>query len=489
MPNRTRLLLHLTRKDWRALRTLAALCWALTAARWLMVEPMSGGDRFLGPLLLLVPLLLVVRLVHLDAPLGTTQFWLTRPVPARTLAASKLLAVFLMVVLPSAVIETAPLALTGVPLEAADYALVSLTTVLWYTAFSAFALVPAVVTRSARAAVLLAVAWVMALRIAWWWLLPVHLAVAAQPLPIAALEAAGASTIVWRSYRTRGRGFTVALALLMLAAPIAAARWWPWERGTPSPPEAGPSAPWRRVRVRLEWPSARQQADGGGDGSVRAVIAVENLPSDLVLVETGYDATAIVGGAERHRAADRRWSAGAASPYWTPRFESVVLGCREDAPPVVAIFELEPEGRPADLSALQRVHGRLHFSVVRPVVEGRAPISEGSTLSARGWRLTVSSVAYNFRRIRSQAVQALASRFPSYVVWFDSVGKRCHGERWFPPWSPAGLPYAVDERPLHFWNRAVTMPWTTAHDELVVLGGQEVGRFIVPFDLSAPPPP
>lgn len=108
---------HLVRHDLRALRLpIAAWCALLLAQAVMMAAGPGlleadgrnaltvGFAEFLAGARLAFTMLLTVLIVQRDSPVGTTAFWLTRPIPPAALAAGKLCSAALVVVaLPAAV--------------------------------------------------------------------------------------------------------------------------------------------------------------------------------------------------------------------------------------------------------------------------------------------------------------------------------------------------------------------------------------------------
>ena len=108
---------HLVRHDVRALR-LPLMAWLLVLLAQAAVMAFGpevidpGAPRaatqsvggFLAGARLAFTVLLTVLLVHRDSPVGTTAFWLTRPIPPMAMAASKLISSALLLVALPAVI-------------------------------------------------------------------------------------------------------------------------------------------------------------------------------------------------------------------------------------------------------------------------------------------------------------------------------------------------------------------------------------------------
>ena len=122
-----RLILHLIRKDFRHLRfilgtwcSLVILIGASNALRNALWPSLDSWDsdfeafqRFvyasmlLGMAEFLVRVAVISKLIHSDSVVGSTAFWLSRPIPKANLLASKAIFLALLVVLPKAVVESA----------------------------------------------------------------------------------------------------------------------------------------------------------------------------------------------------------------------------------------------------------------------------------------------------------------------------------------------------------------------------------------------
>ena len=129
-------------------------------------------------------------------------------------------------------------------------------------------------------------------------------------------------------------------------------------------------------------PFAREEHD---DVRLSVAFAVEGLPPDLALMQTGYETTAVVDGrGSRHVRVDTRRPTRRV--WWNHPVEAV-LPCRDPGfPPPwepsvslsgespFEIFQLDAEssGDPST-PRLSEVRGRLFLSVLRPRVVVRAP--------------------------------------------------------------------------------------------------------------------
>ena len=114
-----KLILHIIRKDFRHLRFILSAWIALvvlmgaSTAHWAQLSGDSENYFHLYHVLaqfaiveLLVRAAVVSRLIHSDSTVGSTAFWLSRPIPKAKLLASKAVFLALLVVLPTAILES-----------------------------------------------------------------------------------------------------------------------------------------------------------------------------------------------------------------------------------------------------------------------------------------------------------------------------------------------------------------------------------------------
>ena len=108
------LILHLIRKDFRHLRVLLAVWLGLAILQAVLIGSglhtrasdmrfLFALSQFIGLLSLLKTLLLIMvvsQLVQSDSTVGSTAFWLSRPISGRKLLASKSLFLVLTVIIP-----------------------------------------------------------------------------------------------------------------------------------------------------------------------------------------------------------------------------------------------------------------------------------------------------------------------------------------------------------------------------------------------------
>ena len=126
-----KLTLHLIANDFRYLRLYLSLWWALLVLQAVLIGSYAKlfpggwagpiGPNFLGLLVAILKLclltLIVSQAVRKDAALGSTAFWLSRPISKSRLLASKSLFLVLAVVLPTLLVEVVLLRVGGVTLE------------------------------------------------------------------------------------------------------------------------------------------------------------------------------------------------------------------------------------------------------------------------------------------------------------------------------------------------------------------------------------
>jgi len=114
-----KLVLHIIRKDFRHLRFIFGTWCALVIltgawnAHWGRLKENPEYSHHFWSLVLqvaMVELLLraavVSKLIHSDSAVGSTAFWLSRPIPKTNLLASKAIFLAVLVVLPVAIVES-----------------------------------------------------------------------------------------------------------------------------------------------------------------------------------------------------------------------------------------------------------------------------------------------------------------------------------------------------------------------------------------------
>ena len=119
---------HLVRHDIRALR-LPLIAWLLLLLAHAAVmafgrglidpeelrAPMLTFSVFLAGARLAFTVLLTVLLIQRDSPVGTTAFWLTRPIRPAAMASSKALSAALLLIVPPAVVGWVLFTALGLP--------------------------------------------------------------------------------------------------------------------------------------------------------------------------------------------------------------------------------------------------------------------------------------------------------------------------------------------------------------------------------------
>jgi ABC-type transport system involved in multi-copper enzyme maturation permease subunit len=113
-----RLAWHIVKKDFRLERAIV-IAWILLVlinlVDRLAVPALAGNTQWqnyfgtwslmVGLSTLLVLLLCIANVIQADRLVGSTAFWLTRPIPRGTLLASKLFGLSLFIILPSLLVE------------------------------------------------------------------------------------------------------------------------------------------------------------------------------------------------------------------------------------------------------------------------------------------------------------------------------------------------------------------------------------------------
>jgi hypothetical protein len=543
MSERVKLLWHLAAKDWPPLRPWAVLSWIATAVAWLPafappeveLGPLSD---LLPPIAMLLPVLALARVLHLDPVPGTTQLWLTRPIPPAALLAAKLALFTLTVLLPCLVLDVVPIVFTGVALRWNDHALVWIGTAVVYLALYAGAALPAALTRNVAQLALLLAAGLLALvvlrHLSWQWWPPKRdwagagagleaSRVLVVGLLTPALALAGAADL-YRRRRVRLVGVLAAALALPL---VAVSRLWPvdvtgWAvaLGAPSGPssgavERGTHGPdWRRTRVLVDGGRvgiSRPEHDGVAEPvRMSAGARVSGLPPGLSLVQVGYSVTATVEGQGVLLLKEDGWPAR--SPTGSvaggmPPPEAVALGCPWSGDGSVEIARLEgvPEG---EWPVMQDVHGTLRFAVVRPFVLARGPARPGERFALPRRLVTVGSLAptngvqgvvLEQRLVAAPIFERLWPTNPD-VVLFDPGERRCRRSNQESMWAWSRRARYIRSRiELTYWRPTYDPPhrdndrWTwppavprelLERSELVFLSAENLGVLEVPFAVT-----
>jgi len=154
-----KLLLHLLAADIRRFRLMIGLWLAVTAVSTALdgVRPMFASEAFgmngidvagdlVGLAKVLFGFVLIPLVVQTHPLVGSDAFWMTRPIPPRTLLASKLILLAAAIVVVPAACEVALMIAYKVPPQ--KMAAVALQTTLWQTMYLAVVMVLAALTRN-----------------------------------------------------------------------------------------------------------------------------------------------------------------------------------------------------------------------------------------------------------------------------------------------------------------------------------------------------
>lgn len=281
------LLGHLVRADVRRFRLLLAAWIAIVVldAAVTGVQPLVAADQRLSwTIALLATVLFLARwlgmamiaalVVQADPLVGSNAFWMTRPIPPRTLLASKLLLLWTALIAVQVIAQATLMALCHLALPVIGLAALQAT--VWLTLWLVLAMVPAAMTRTparfaaAVAAVVLALALLINVLIA----LsmrgtdgPTMVTVTARGLTnpwlgvvlVLLLTAAGVSTLAvqYRRRSVRAAAGTLAAAIAVTWAIMIV---WPWAaRPLPAPEWAS-----RDSAIRLTGSAEKTRFDPAG---------------------------------------------------------------------------------------------------------------------------------------------------------------------------------------------------------------------------------
>lgn len=457
------LVAHLMAKDWRAMRWWFVVAWLASAS--LAVEKLSldpplpllfGLTLFLGVGVLIVLIVVQSALFLLDPPLGSTAFWLTRPIPRSTLLAAKLALWLVALVVPCVFLELAPMALLGLDLVALDYTLAAAEGLLWCLALGPALLVVALAperpaTRMALALVAGTVLLLMDLRalstsgdagvgdvpaVA----LPVPLA--ASRWALACVLAAIAGLVALRRLYAAGR-WPPSAGLLVAGLALSAVAQHVWPRETLAPVARlyrtwrgadRPHTPPRDVGalgVRLEHPGLVNFSSVGGcqETHLIADAVFGGRPAGTALVQVGFRTRLRRPGApDAHVVADdrrlqptyahvtrsRNPDPFATGDVYQPRWPALAVDCAQDVGAfLVEVFRAAP-CIPEDATRTQAdLSGQLSFRVVRPFVAARVPLRDGEALALGRHRVVVERVDERAIPALALSIQSLALRLLS----------------------------------------------------------------------------
>lgn len=346
------LVLHIAAKDVRQLRAwigaflavvvlragLTAASFGMHAAGESLAVAADSADLGLALLHLGLLVAVAVQLVQVDRLVGTTAFWVSRPVPRLTLLSAKLLtAVACLVAIPclldAAVLACSPATWTEVLGAVCEGAFVRLALIVPVMALAAVTADLAVFVLSGVAAILgtlMLVAGLTALK-----LLPVRsapamdtaVAVGAGLTLLVSLAALAHQALTRRTGRTIGLIVISGLAVLHIASHLD----WPFLQPPPSL-EAG-VLDTARINVTMT-PLPPAETPSPADGHawlVRATCAFDGAPPGVRLVPLAVESVATFadGTTSRYEASERAWGA---VPYGrlvlSPTVQSAIGGAR-----------------------------------------------------------------------------------------------------------------------------------------------------------------
>jgi hypothetical protein len=447
---------HLVWHDIRALR-LPLAAWALVLfAQALMmaiwprfIDPETPGGSiaslagFLAGARLAFTILLTVLIVQRDSPVGTTAFWLTRPIRPSAMAASKLSsAALVLVVLPAVIGWTLFSALDLPQAEVLDGVWQLLLEQVMIVGLSAMG---AAITASIPQFAVVAVAGVllMGTLISQWrpfiqQLPALPLAGSATPLAgWAAVTVLGTAAVLVYQYSRRHvvRAAATVAGVLVLGALSALSTRAPLDAAPPAPLRAGILDP---AAITLDVDASAVRAESGSTNDARgrqaryryagAILHASGAPPAVVLQPWSIASTWRPGSApaiqwQRQRAASSLRSVQRDTDADGQLLESIAraLGSVELLRPVrpepsafyTTLLSL-PEER---LSRLSSAQGPLDAAVTlrawRYRVVETVPLAVESTIAARQGRLTVRAVG----RTRDAVVVDVSRVFLQRWMW------------------------------------------------------------------------
>lgn len=512
-------LVHLMKKDARYLYWRAGASWLVAATAWLWVymPRVSEIAAVHLPLTQLAPLLVVTQLFQLDPAVGSSSFWLTRPMNRGKVLLSKTLIGLLAVVLPCALINVAPLLFLGLELTARDYAAAFLSRFgLLLMGTALFAMAAALTRRLAEMFVLVpacaALTFVGIAALDHVWPEPPGREEASFQAVLPLLLALQTAVFLLRLYGTRRFRDPLAVLFVCLGLVLVAQRSWHWDLMQP----LRPSSPARAAVTKRDWPMA-VKIDGASPVwrssstgvTATAFVRIEGLPDGLALRPTGYSARleTMRGNriGETFTASMALEGHDVMGGHSMPTGWQVALGCRgpEPARGSVRVFHRRHSVEPWAVGETYVLTGSLHFDVVRPFVTQRAPVA-GGHLTVPGGRHTLKrvpeSVAAAGVLVRTERLRTVPFPDPGYgredqLGLFDPASGQCltatsemdSRNRLGGPF----LPVIVYERRYRDWSRVGAsgpphfdpIPETA---EVVIVDGEIVGTFEAPFRIEVP---
>ena len=311
------LVIHQFKKDLRRVRLPLAVWLAFVALQFVLAGwTVKPGDQvmqylhtILGFVLPVINGLLVMVLVplvfHQEPLVGTTAFWLTRPLPRRTMMAAKGLFLALLILLPL-LAQTVMLAVNGVtPHDVALAALqILLSQLAWVLAVAALAALTAGFGRFAVVGIVSFIAWyLLGMAVTWLRLFKDPLSASAFSELTASRGAIGSglmiafgAAVVVHQYQTRRTRRSVALAVAGIALVFATQQFWPWNV-LPQPPTAARGTVPDTTQMtfalgRNLWAGDSPDIRGGTPTKVVSnSLVVDHAPPELVITIRKIDAT------------------------------------------------------------------------------------------------------------------------------------------------------------------------------------------------------
>ena len=307
------LILHLIRKDFRHLRVLLAVWLGLAILQAVLIGSglhtrasdmkfLFALSQFIGLLSLLKTLLLIMvvsQLVQSDSTVGSTAFWLSRPISGRKLLASKSLFLVLTVIIPVFLVEALLLLSNGVTLTDTLRSIPQI--VLFQLFLTAVPMMLAALTPNLPKLFLLGIIAVVAFYLFHLTFMVFQLATPrgdsvdrgasvafSAMIGLFLLFLVGAAIVACHQYLTRRTTFSTILALSGVPLSVLLINFWTWDLwATEHQLSKGIVDP-ERVTVRLEEESLKlhrfPRQPPEGVVSLRGTIALGELPAGLLAI-------------------------------------------------------------------------------------------------------------------------------------------------------------------------------------------------------------
>jgi hypothetical protein len=464
-----RMVAHLIRADVR--RSWPLLCtWLVmtivSAVMPCVIPMLAGGDsRLLSSLELpagliavaypLVLLVLVVHVVQTHPLVGTSAFWMTRPIPPRVLLASKAALLGVMAVVVPMIVEVVRMMIHGVPWIAQVG--VAIDTALRHAFLLALLMLGAAVTRNMSRFLLMVGTTLASLAV----LITILIVVESQGgrvpssagwseprdstagllqtvLLIAAL--AGALLI---QYVTRLRVRTAAVTVAAMAAAVLFSNAWPWE--LVGPVDALPV--WARddaVQVRAGNPHALEAFDWPGLDrerlvGVRGPLALEGIEPNFIgrvgitRASLWVDGTPLASFGDLAPASIPPTGDAPHPAVAVPRH---VLGVDRLAvqpwdrleTPTLFFFSAAEHGE--YLPSTGRYEGRVRVVLQRHEVEGALPVTVGAVHHRGAYRVTIDAVDHHWGNLTVHVHESRAAStfdrtpYASYSFYLRNAQRR-----------------------------------------------------------------